>query len=467
MNVSNGAGMRIAITGATGLIGRELARQLSEAGHHVEAWTRSPENARGLFPSDVQVCAWDPSGVPRAQLSGLHAIIHLAGESVAGGRWTDARKTALERSRIESSRSIIEAIAALPRQERPAALLSASAIGFYGDRADEELTEEASPGKGFMPDLCAEWERRILAASDLGVRTACLRVGVVLAPDGGMLGPVLPLFRCGLGGRIGSGQQWMSWIHVEDVARLFVHALENPDISGPINAVAPNPVRNTTFTKVLAKTVGRPALLPAPKFALRLAVGEMAEIMTGSQRVLPAAAAAAGFEFRFPTLAEALDPICAVEDHVLRYEQRIPLPLDETFAFFADPRNLERITPPFLNFAITSLPEGQLEADSIIRYKLRLHGVPIHWRTRIDRWDPPHAFVDIQERGPYRLWHHTHEFESDGDGTIVRDRIRYRLPFGSLGSLIAGAFVTRDLAEVFRYRHQELERILTPHREAA
>lgn len=453
--------MKVIVTGATGLIGRELCRQLVADGHSVEAWTRSRATASGRLPLEVVVREWDPTSISPEQIRGADAVLHLAGESVAGGRWTDARKQELETSRIQTSEGLVDAIRRLPESDRPSVLISASAIGYYGDRRDEILAETAAPGRGFMPDLCAAWEQKILDARSLGLRTVVVRVGVVLAAEDGMLGVVLPLFRTGLGGRLGSGRQWMSWIHLEDVARVFRHALRVDTLSGPVNAVAPHPVRNQAFTEALASAVHRPALFPAPSFALRAAVGEMSDIMTASQRVEPRAAETSGFTFRYPRLEDALAQVCSRDEHQLYYEQRIDLPLDDTFAFFADPKNLERITPPFLNFAITSLPDGELEAGSLIHYRLRLHGIPLRWRTRIERWDPPHTFVDVQERGPYALWHHTHEFEADGSGTIVRDRVRYRLPAGSLGNLVAGRFVAADLAEVFRYRHAQLERLLS------
>lgn len=459
--------MKIAITGATGLIGRELVRQLLAEGHRVDAWTRDPAAAAEVLPADCQITEWTPSDVDPVALRGTDAVVHLAGENVAGSRWTDHRKNQLVRSRLESSRSLVEAIAKLPREKRPHTLISASAIGYYGDRGDEDLPETAAVGSGFLAELCANWEDRILGAEDLGVRTVALRVGIVLSGKGGMLAPVLPVFRAGLGGRLGSGRQWMSWIHVEDVVRLFIHALENDEVRGPMNATAPMPVRNSVFTRALASSVGRPAILPVPSLGLRLAFGEMASIMTASQRVVPLAAEKSGFQFRYPTLGDALTEICSSDSHELIFEQRVEQPVDEAFRFFSDPQNLERITPPFLNFRITSLPESNVQEGSRIEYRLRVHGVPVGWRTRIEEWQPPHRFVDVQEKGPYALWHHTHEFEPSGDGTIVRDRIRYRLPLGGIGALVAGSWVANDLHQIFRYRRERIAQALAPSRKAA
>lgn len=453
--------MRIVITGATGLIGRGLTKDLLSRGHEVLALSRTPKTATERLPAKCCVMGWDPTTVDPAAFAGADAVIHLAGENVASGRWSAKRKKALHDSRIESSRNIVAAIAELPAERRPTSLISASAIGYYGDRGDEVLAEAAPPGSGFMPELCAEWEREVATAEQLGVRTASLRVGVVLDPDDGMLASVLPLFRLGLGGRLGSGNQWMSWIHVHDVVRLFAHVLEHPEISGPVNAAAPHPVRNRDFTAALAACLGRPALFPVPAPALRLAVGEMAAIMTASQHLSAGVAERSGFRFEYPQLTDALLDVCARPGHELVSEQLVDVPLEEAFDFFSDPRNLEKLTPPFLHFSITSLPEGEMRKGSRIEYRLRLHGIPIRWRTLIAEWNPPNGFVDVQERGPYALWHHTHHLERAGDGTLVRDVVRYRLPLGALGDLVAGSWVTADVEKIFRYRREQLPTLLT------
>ena len=297
--------MKIIITGATGLIGRALSRQLLERGHEVEAWTRDPARARPLLPDQCTVTAWNPTDIDPEALTGADVVVHLAGENIADKRWSDARKKALQSSRIDSSRALVAAIGALAPESRPGHLVSASAIGIYGDRGDESLTEDAPAGEGFLPQLCADWEEAIFAADGLGVRTAALRIGVVLDPSDGMLATVLPLFRLGVGGRLGSGRQWFSWIHVDDVVGLFVHAIENENVRGPVNAAAPNPVQNSEMTRQLARAVRRPAIFPVPLFGLRLAFGEMSSILVGSQKLVPARALETGFTFAHPTLEGA------------------------------------------------------------------------------------------------------------------------------------------------------------------
>jgi uncharacterized protein (TIGR01777 family) len=238
-----------------------------------------------------------------AKLEGTGAVVHLAGEPVAQ-RWTRAAKERILTSRAEGTSRLVETLASLV--QRPTVLVSASAVGYYGARGDEVLTEQSAPGEGFLSEVCIEWEKAAAKAEDLGIRVVRLRLGVVLGRDGGALAKMLPPFRLGAGGRLGSGDQWMSWIHLDDVVGLIRHAIDSPALSGPVNATAPAPVTNAEFTRVLAAALNRPAVLPVPAFALRLLYGEMSEILLGSQRVMPAAAQSAGFQFRYTDLSRAL-----------------------------------------------------------------------------------------------------------------------------------------------------------------
>jgi len=228
--------------------------------------------------------------------------VHLAGENVAQ-RWTGDAKRRIRESRELGTRRLVCALARLPR--RPSALVCASAIGYYGSRGDEILTESSAPGAGFLPEVCMAWEREAVAAEALGIRVVRVRIGILLDAGGGALQRMLPPFRLGVGGRLGDGRQWMSWIHRDDLSELFRLAVEKP-IRGPLNAVAPNPLANAGLTRELARAVHRPAVFPAPEFALRLMFGEMSEVLLSSQRVAPNAAASAGFVFRFPHLGPAL-----------------------------------------------------------------------------------------------------------------------------------------------------------------
>jgi hypothetical protein len=287
--------MRVLLTGGTGFVGGPVAKALRAAGHDVTIVSRQP----GFVPAKAI-----PWGRIREGVADSDAIVNLAGESVADGRWTAARKAEILASRVEATRAIVDAMAAA--STRPKVLVNASATGFYGDRGDEELDETAAPGTDFLAGVCQAWEAEALRAQALDVRVAMLRIGVVLGGDGGALGRMIIPFRLGLGGVLGSGRQWMSWVHRDDVVGIVMAALENAACSGPINVTSPVPVRNRDFTKAMARAVSRPAIFPVPGFALRLAVGEMADLLLGSQRVLPVAAEAAGYRFKYPGIAGAL-----------------------------------------------------------------------------------------------------------------------------------------------------------------
>lgn len=275
--------MNIAITGASGLIGTRLREQLTGAGHTAVAIARA--------------------GPPPA----CDALVHLAGEPVAQ-RWTAAAKKRIHDSRVEGTRRLVSALSA--QSQRPRVLICASAVGYYGSRGDQILTEASSPGDDFLARIVVDWEDAARSAESLAIRVVCLRFGMVLG-HGGALAKLLPPFRFGVGGRLGSGHQWMAWIHIEDAVNLILFALNLAALRGAINATAPHPVTNEEFTHRLATALHRPAFLPVPGFALRLALGEMSEMVLASQRVLPAIAKSSGFRFQYPDLQKALENLLA------------------------------------------------------------------------------------------------------------------------------------------------------------
>lgn len=294
-------GMNVTITGGTGLIGARLAENLLGSGDGVHIVSRSPRT--GLTPG-VRLSLWDSEkGPPPPEcLEEADAVVHLAGEPL-GQRWTPETKRRMRDSRVEGTRQLVQALGTVSR--RPRVLVSASAIGYYGSRGDEMLEETAKPGDDFLAQLCQDWEAAAAEAGKLGIRVVTLRSGLVLAPSG-TLARMLPPFKLGFGGQLGSGRQWMSWIHLEDAVRLIRFAIEDEALSGAVNGTAPNPVRNSQWTRTLARVLRRPALFPVPEKALRLVFGEMAELLLVSQRVVPAAAEAAGYQFAFPELGQAL-----------------------------------------------------------------------------------------------------------------------------------------------------------------
>jgi len=293
--------MKITLTGGSGFIGRRLMKTLAASGHTVHILSR---HAGTNLPPGVKLSVWDSlKGEPPADaLDGADAIIHLAGEPVAQ-KWSAAAKLKIRDSRVGGTARLIQALSTI--SQRPAVLVSASAIGIYGDRGDEILTEASKPGEGFLADVCREWEKEANMAESLGMRVVKIRIGIVLDKNGGALAKMLPAFRNFAGGRLASGKQWMSWIHLHDLSGLFKYAVENP-VKGVLNGTAPNPVTNAVFTKELATALRRPAMFPVPAMALKAIFGEMSEMLTGGQRVLPKAAQAAGFQFQFPELGPAL-----------------------------------------------------------------------------------------------------------------------------------------------------------------
>jgi uncharacterized protein len=292
--------MRIVISGASGLIGSELAAAIREEGHTSIALVRRQARTQDEI-------GWDPARdeIDAAALEGVDAVVHLAGENVAAGRWSTRRKQTIRESRVRGTRLLAQTLARLVR--KPSVMVSASAIGFYGDRGVETLTEESPPGSGFLPDVVRAWEEAARPAADAGIRVAHPRIGVVLSGKGGALAKMLKPFRLGAGGVVGAGDQYMSWIALEDVVRSIRHAISAEALAGPFNAVAPNPATNREFTKALGAVLRRPTVLPLPAAAVRIALGEMGrDLLLASTRVAPARLLASGFRFAYPDLDAAL-----------------------------------------------------------------------------------------------------------------------------------------------------------------
>jgi uncharacterized protein (TIGR01777 family) len=295
--------MRTLITGATGFIGRHLLPHFKRP----VVLSRFGSKGRGVLnPYDVTAYDWTPvSGPPPLQaFDNVDVVIHLAGEPVAGGRWTKAKRQRIFSSRVTGTSHLVQAIRSLPHP--PRLLISASAVGYYGSRGEELLRESSGPGHDFLADVCVAWEAAALAAAQAGVRVVLPRIGVVLGPDGGVMEKLLKPFRFGLGGKLGSGTQWMPWIHVEDLAQIFLFLNEHDTVSGAVNAVAPGPVTNAQFTTELGKRLHRPTWFSTPAPLLRMVLGQFADIVLASQRVVPEVLSRAGFAFQYPELPAAL-----------------------------------------------------------------------------------------------------------------------------------------------------------------
>lgn len=449
----------IVVTGATGFVGKKITLALLRKGYDVRVITRNKARAMEELPLPVSFCEWNGlSPFPTNALSGAYGVIHLAGENIADGRWNAKRKTAIEDSRTKATRALSDALAKL--ESPPKVLIGTSAIGLYGDRSDENLDESSPKGHGFLAEVCNNWEKSYESFTG---RTVILRVGVVLGYGGALEKMLLP-FRIGIGGNLASGLQWMSWIHIDDLTNMYLHALENPAVSGTYNAVAPEPVTNAEFTKVMGKTLQRPTFLPFPKLAIKLLFGEMSQVVLGSQKVSSKKITVAGFAFQYPTVSKALNQLLIPDGnagvHVIECAQWIAKPRDQVFDFFSRAENLEKITPEWLNFRIKKKSTAEICEGTLIDYRLKIKGVPAYWRTLISTWRPGERFVDEQLKGPYSLWHHTHFFEELKGGTLMTDRVIYRVPLGPIGSLIEFIMIRHDVRKIFKYRQHTVEKVL-------
>ena len=293
--------MKVLITGASGLVGTELQKSFAENGYEMMLATRKE-------PTDEHHIQWSIADgfADPAKLEGLDAVVHLAGENVSGLRWTDEKKKAIRDSRVLGTRNVVDAISKL--KDRPRVFVSSSAIGFYGERGDEEVTESSASGDNFLAGVCKEWESESRRAEDAGIRTVLLRTGIVLSKDGGALGTMLTPFKLGVGGVVGSGKQWMSWISMADHIAVINYVIENENIRGAVNSVSPHPATNQEFTKTLGLVLYRPTFLPLPEFAVSMVFGEMGDaLLLASTKVLPKRLQDAGFKFKYPDLKPAIE----------------------------------------------------------------------------------------------------------------------------------------------------------------
>lgn len=469
--------MQILVTGATGFVGRALILRLLRDGHRVRAWVRSPRRAADLLGAEVELAPADDEAALVRAASGCEAVIHLAGESVGVGRWTAARKRELWDSRVGLTEALVRAFAVA--EPRPQVLVSASAVGYYGDRGDEELEETSRPADDFLGSMCQAWEAAARKAETYGVRVCTPRIGLVLGRGGGVLDALLPLFRAGLGGPLGSGEQWFPWIHLNDLVELLATAIKDPRYAGPMVAAAPQPVTNRVFSQALAESLGRKARLPVPKLALRIARGEAAEALVASQRAVPARALALGFRFEFPTLPEALTELFGERDRPqftpagvapsspylarrspttqMRQTTTVAAPVHQVFAFFSRPENLGLMTPRGLAVETRTPGPLALETGRQIEYEVKIGPLRVGWTAEFELLEPGRRFVDVQLRGPFAAWWHEHRLSPrEEGGTQIDDTIYYRPPLGPLGRAADPLLIRPRLRELFEYRAHAL-----------
>lgn len=454
--------MKILMTGATGMIGKQLGKSLVKDGHQVFILARDPEKAKAEVPYPCEVIQGDigKGAVSHPSLASIEGVVHLAGENVGEGRWTPEKKKRILDSRVQGTRNLLESLKASKQLN---VIVAASAIGYYGDRSDELLTETSQPGNDFLADVCQQWEEPY-REREPQVRTVILRTGVVLSGIGGAFLKMLAPFQLGFGGVLGDGNQWLSWIHLDDIVEAYRQAIKDEKWAGIYNAVAPVPVTNKEFTHTLAKVMKTHVVVPpAPKFAIKALVGEMSILVLASQRVDNERLRTENFHYKYPKLDQALYEACQYYqdgDSLFYTEQFLPVPLKNVFPFFSSAENLEKITPETLNFKIEKQSTKEIGEGTLIDYKLKIHGVPVHWQTKIEKWRPNQFFVDTQLKGPYKKWEHTHEFEEINGGTVMKDIVRYKLPVGILGKVAAGKWVEGDVKKIFSHRREVVPHLL-------
>jgi uncharacterized protein (TIGR01777 family) len=459
--------MKVLLTGATGFVGKQLCKALALQGHELVVLTRSAAAKSSIPAPHTAIECADISDLSNVHdtsfLEGLDAVIHLAGESIVGKRWSATFKEKIHKSRVQGTQSLIELLGRV-KGPKPKVFITASAIGYYGDCGDQLIDESHPAGSDFLSQICKDWEGALFDASIPGIRKVALRLGIVLGKGGGALEKMIPAFATGFGATLGNGKQWMSWVHIDDLVSIFLRALTDESISGPLNACSPDPVTNQTFTEVLSETLQSLSVLSIPRPILSAALGELTAALIGSQRIVPERLNSIGFKFHYSKLGEALLSILG-DSYAQGYDEFlaqcwVPRPIEEVYAFFATAHNLEVITPQFLNFKILSQSTPEIQAGTLIDYRLTLHGLPLKWRTEITEWNPCSSFVDSQIRGPYRYWRHMHNFTPMKGGTLIEDHVLYRLPMAIFGKLLAGPFVKKDVAHIFAYRTQKIFELL-------
>ena len=445
------------LVGGSGFVGCRLGTMLARQGVFIHLLTRKVK--KGLSYPALQF-EWDGRGeIPQRALDGVEAIVNLAGESIGSGRWSEAKKKKIVESRVQTTKNVVLAA----NKYGIKTLLQASAIGFYGDSKDQILSEDSRGGEGFLAHTVKEWEKSLQLLNG-GTRLVVMRMGVVLGSEGGAFFDLTKPYLMGFGAMVGGGLKYFSFIHVEDICRFMVDALRQESFKGVYNLTAPNPVTYRELHESLLDYYSGFSWLKVPEVFLRLFLGKKSELVLTSQRVLPKRLMEGGFSFKYASIEAALGEILRKDlknAQIKDCSQWVPKGVDNVWGFFSDEKNLEKLTPPFLHFHVDHMSTEHIEQGSIIQYKLKLHGLPIKWRSKISHFKKHDRFVDEQIKGPYETWHHTHSFEALGEGTLIKDRIYYRLPFGFLGRMVASLMVARDVAKIFRYRKDMADKVFT------
>lgn len=454
----------ILIAGGFGFVGRRLGIALCEQGHKLTVLTRSEYPKSRSTPYPCKTLNWDhPISQIIEVVEKCDTIINLCGEGIVDKPWTQQQKQVLLESRILP----IQALAKACKQakSKPLTWVQASAIGAYGTTCPDPTHEEGALGQGYISELCHKWEETAVNCVPDEIRLINLRIGIVLGEEGGFIQKMTSLYSSSIGAALGSGLQKISYIHIEDLIRVFLHCINQEQLSGAVNATAPNPCTFDEFHQEMQKHFGFiQSPFKVPKQVIKLMMGERADLILADQNIIPQKVLNSGFKFNTPTIQESLEKVYpSIPGH--RYGQIlydtvcIPAPIHQVWPFFSEAKNLEKLTPPWLNFKVLSQSSETTQVDSIIKYKLALHGIPIAWKTKILSWQPKSEFVDYQQKGPYHLWHHQHTFIPCGDQTIMTDRVVYKLPLHLISWPLIGWFVKKDVEKIFAFRKAQIPQL--------
>jgi len=463
--------MKILITGGTGFVGKTLITQLQQLGHSLTILTRNPTKNSVVLGDWHTYIYWDAltNEPPKEVYENIDVIINLMGEGVAEKRWSKAQKKKIKDTRIIGTKNLVSG--ALKHASSLKTFISASAIGYYDHKKKGEKFSDAPPSADFMGKLCEEWEIESKKISTIAsVREVRFRIGLVLGNGGALNKLSLPI-SLGLGGPLGSGKQWMNWIHITDLCHALISAIDTPTFKGPYNAVAPENCTNRHFIKQLGKILKRPTLFFVPSVLLKVALGEMSVIVLEGQRVMSKGLEKTGFKFRFPSLTEALEDAMQIR-YIPHLKKKIKCQKFQSaqwlnyepstvFDFFSNAHNLEKITPPLLQFKIEKQSTEKIEENTIFDYKLKIHGIPIRWKSLITNWNPIASFEDTQLKGPYKVWHHTHRFIPFNSGTLTEDEIYYAPPYIPIGKAIVNVFLKKDIVKIFNHRKKSIIQLLS------
>ncbi|MDC0035070.1 TIGR01777 family oxidoreductase [Chloroflexi bacterium] len=475
--------MNVIIAGATGFIGSELVSFLRGKGHSVKALVRNTEKASEQLGAGISLLTFGDSDDKLASaFEGTDAIVNLTGRPLAPARWSKSKKRDFYESRVGVTERIVSIMENC--EAPPAVLISASAVGYYGDRGDEEITEESEIGQGYLSQLCDSWEKAALEAQNFGTRVCTLRLGVVLGRESGFLNQLSTSFEMGVGSYVGDGRQWVPWIHYSDLLRIIDLTINDEGIFGPINCTAPNPVTSKGFSKCLAKILGTKIVIGVPSFCLKLVFADGETVLTNSQNALPHVLLRRNFKFNYEELEKALIEECAPSGVSIVKVNSIKQPFDPSFKyskqlsradykietsvslavnsetafnFFSSPLNLGLATPKWMGFHITESPAEVIEGSEF-EYKIKLGILPIKWRTEIVKWSPDDLFIDYQKRGPYRLWWHQHRIVAEGDSNCrMEDKVFYKVPGWILGRVVHKYMIKNMLVRIFSYRRKVIQ----------